>query len=115
MNIPLFEKVGIDIAVSPKTSAINEVRNDIDEADVDILATVEQGEAEVLEIAVKNEFDGKMIKDIRFPAPAIIGVIQRRNRVIIPKGDTQIKQRDILIIFTKTDSVDKIKELFKVI
>jgi trk system potassium uptake protein TrkA len=115
LNIPLFEKVGIDIAVSPKTSAINEVRNDIDEADVDILATVEQGEAEVMEVPVKQEFDGKMIKDIRFPAPAIIGVIQRRNRVIIPKGDTLIRHRDILIIFTKTDSVYKIKELFKVV
>ena len=115
LNIPLFEKVGIDIAVSPKTSAINEVRNDIDEADVDILATVEQGQAEVMEIPVKQEFDGKYIKDIRFPAPAIIGVIQRRNRIIIPKGDTQIKQKDILIIFTKTDSVDKIKGLFKVV
>lgn len=115
LNIPLFEKVGIDIAVSPKTSAINEVRNDIDEADVDILATVEQGEAEVMEVPVKQEFDGKIIKDIRFPAPAIIGVIQRRNRVIIPKGDTLIRHRDILIIFTKTDSVDKIKELFKVV
>ena len=52
LNIPLFEKVGIDIAVSPKTSAINEVKNDLDENDVDILATVEQGEAEVLEILV---------------------------------------------------------------
>ena len=115
LNIPLFEKVGIDIAVSPKTSAINEVKNDIDEADVDILATVEQGEAEVLEITVRNEFDGKMIKDIRFPAPAIIGVIQRRKRVIIPKGDTQLKQKDVLIIFTKADSIEQIKELFKVI
>ena len=47
LNIPLFERVGIDIAVSPKTSAINEVRNDLDETDVDILATVEQGQAEV--------------------------------------------------------------------
>ena len=61
LNIPLFEKVGIDIAVSSKTSSINEVRNDLDEADVDILATVEQGEAEVLESAVKNDFDGKLI------------------------------------------------------
>ena len=40
---------------------------------------------------------------------------KRRNRIIIPKGDTLIKQKDILIIFTKTDSVDKIKGLFKVV
>lgn len=115
LNIPLFEKVGIDIAVSSKTSAINEVRNDLDEADVDILATVEQGEAEVLEIPVKNDFDGKLIKDISFPAPAIIGVIQRRSHVIIPKGDTQIKMRDILIVFTKAQDAQKIKEHFKVV
>ena len=115
LNIPLFEKVGIDVAVSPKTTAINEVKNDIDEADVDILATVEQGEAEVLEILVKEEFHEKFVKDIRFPAPAIIGVIQRRNRVIIPKGDTQIRQHDILIVFTKAENAQEIKELFKVV
>ena len=115
LNIPLFEKVGIDIAVSSKTSSINEVRNDLDEADVDILATVEQGEAEVLEIAVKNDFDGKLIKDIRFPAPAIIGVVQRRSHVIIPKGDTQIRMKDILIVFTKAEDAQKIKEHFKVV
>ena len=115
VNIPLFERVGIDIAVSSKTSAINEVRNDLDEADVDILATVEQGEAEVLEIPVKNEFDGQFIKDIRFPAPAIIGVVQRRSHIIIPKGDTQIKMKDILIVFTKAEDAQKIKEHFKVV
>ena len=115
LNIPLFEKVGIDIAVSSKTSAINEVRNDLDEADVDILATVEQGEAEVLEMPVKADFDGKLIKDIRMPAPAIIGVIQRRSHVIIPKGDTMIRCNDILIVFTKAEDADKIKEYFKAV
>ncbi|MBP3820996.1 Trk system potassium transporter TrkA [bacterium] len=110
LNIPLFERVGIDIAVSPKTSALNEVRNDLDEADVDILATVEQGQAEVLEIPVKDEINEKLIKDLKFPAPAIIGVVQRRNHVIIPKGDTQIQTGDILIIFTMAESVPIIKE-----
>lgn len=114
LNVPLFEKVGIDIAVSPKTSAINEVRNDLDENDVDILATVEQGQAEVLEILVKDEFNSKKIMDLRFPAPAIIGVVQRRNQVIIPKGDTQLREHDILIIFTKADTAQQIKSYFKV-
>ena len=115
LNIPLFEKVGIDIAVSPKTSAINEVKNDLDENDVDILATVEQGEAEVLEILVKEDFDSKKIMDLRFPAPAIIGVIQRKNQVIIPKGDTTMKIHDILIIFTKAENAQRIKDYFKVV
>ncbi len=115
LNIPLFEKVGIDIAVSSKTSAINEVRNDIDETEVDILALVEQGEGEVLEILLNKDFDGMFIKDLRFPAPAIVGVVQRRSSVIIPKGDTKLISKDILIIFTKAENADKVKSYFKVI
>ena len=114
LNIPLFEKVGIDIAISPKNSAINEVRNDLAENDVDILATVEQGQGEVLEITVKPEFSGKKIMDLHFPAPSIIGVIQRKNKVIIPKGDTDLKYDDILIIFTKSEYAEIIKEFFTV-
>lgn len=114
LNIPLFEKVGIDIAISPKNSAINEVKNDLAENDVDILATVEQGQGEVLEINVVSEFHRKRIMDLRFPAHSIIGVIQRRNLVIIPKGDTEIYTNDTLIIFTKADNANAIKEFFKV-
>ena len=114
LNIPLFEKVGIDIAVSPKNSAINEVKNDLQENDVDILATVEQGQGEVLEINVVPEFDGKQVMELKFPARAVIGVILRKNKVIIPKGDTLITTNDILIIFTTAQSAPEIKEFFKV-
>ena len=114
INIPLFEKVGIDIAVSPKNSAINEVKNDLQENDVDILATVEQGQGEVLEITVIQDFNGQKIKDIKFPAGAIIGVIIRKNNIIIPYGETEIYTDDILIIFTTSDNAGTIKEFFKV-
>lgn len=113
LNIPLFEKVGIDVAISPKTSAINEVKNDLAENNVDILATVEQGQGEVLEIGVKPEFDGKKIMDLRFPSPAIVGIIQRRGKVIIPNGLTEIKYNDTLIIFTKSGDAEEIKDFFK--
>ena len=114
LNIPLFEKVGIDIAVSPKTSAINEVRNDLQENDVDILATVEQGQGEVLEINLDPDFDGKKIMELKFPANAIIGVVIRKNNIIIPKGDTVINTNDILIIFTTAENAPEIKVFFKV-
>jgi len=114
VNTPLFEKVGIDVAISAKTSAINEVKNDLAETDVDILATVEQGQGEVLEIIVLPEFDGKKIMDLKLPAPAIIAVIQRKNSIIIPKGNIEIKADDDLIIFTTSEDADKIKRFFKV-
>lgn len=114
LNIPLFEKVGIDIAISAKNSALNEVRNDLQENDVDILATVEQGQGEVLEIGVLPEFNSKKVMELRFPCRAIIGVIERKNSVIIPTGLTELRSGDVLIIFAKAEDAQTIKEFFKV-
>ena len=112
LNIPLFEKVGIDVAVSPKNSALAEVKNDLAENNVDILATVEQGLGEVLEIKVSPEFGDKRIMELKFPTPAIIGIIERGNKVIIPNGLTLLKNDDTMIIFTKAEDGDSIKEFF---
>jgi len=112
LNIPLFEKVGVDIAISAKNSALNEVKNALEENNVGILATVEQGQGEVLEIDLDIEFNNKKIMDLHFPKPAIVGVVERGNGVIIPKGDTELYTGDTLIIFTKADNADEIKEFF---
>lgn len=112
-NMSLFEKVGIDIAVSTKNAALNEVKNNISETNVDIVATVEQGQGEILELKTPESFEDIMLKDLRLPAKAIISIIQRRNKVIIPKGDTFIKRNDNLTIFTTSENSPIIKEFFK--
>ncbi len=112
LNIPLFEKVGVDIAISAKNSALNEVKNALEEDNVGILATVEQGQGEVLEIDLGIEFNNMKIMEMRFPNPAVVGVVQRGNGIIIPKGDTELHTGDTLIIFTKAESADVIKEFF---
>ena len=114
-NIPLFEKVGIDIALSDKSAALNEVKNNISGGKVDILATVEQGKGEIIEISLNKEnekFNNIRIMDLHLPVKAIISIIQRRNKIIIPKGDTVIKTGDILIIFTTSDNASCIKDFF---
>lgn len=113
MNIPLFEKVGIDVAISADSTAIKEVRNDLYETNVDILATVEQGLGEVLEIKIPNNFKTVKILELKLPVRAIIGTIQRRHKVIIPKGNTLIMPDDALIIFTTSQNVPEIKKYFE--
>ena len=117
-NIPLFEKVGIDIALSDKIAALNEVKNSVSGGKVDILATVEQGKGEIIEIGLKPDdktFDNIRVMDLHMPVKAIISIIQRRNKIIIPKGDTVIRSGDNLIIFTTGENALKVKEFFKVL
>ena len=111
-NINLFEKVGIDVAMSPKSAAINEIVNTMIETDIDILATVEQGQGEVIDIYVPIGFEEKRIMDLQLPEKAIIGIIQRGNKVLIPKGDTLVRAKDNLIVFTMAENSTKVKEYF---
>ena len=112
-NVALFEKVGIDIAVSSRTAALNEIKNNIDETNIDILATVEQGRGEVLVIELPEKYETKKIMDLKLPAKAIVGVIQRRKKIIIPNGATQVMSGDSLIIFTTSENASVIREFFE--
>ena len=113
-NASLFEKVGVDIAISSKNASLNEIKNSLCEINIGILATFEQGKGEVLRILLAEDFETTRIMDLKLPAKAIVGVIQRRNRIIIPNGTTQIMSDDNLIIFTTSENAPIIREYFKV-
>ena len=51
--------------------------------------------------------------NLKMPCKAIIAIIQRRNRVIIPRGTTQIMPFDNLIIFTTQENENVVLEYFK--
>ncbi len=112
-NVKLFEKVGIDVAISENGTAIDNIENQLIKTDIEILATVERGQGEVLEISVPAKFTTRMLMDLHLPCKAIIAIIQRRNRIIIPRGNTQIMPFDNLIVFTTEENSAKIKNYFK--
>jgi len=111
-NYDLFARVGIDVLVSPKASALTEVHNRIQSHDVHIIALIEGGKGQVLELTISSSFKTIMIKDFEFPVNAIIGVIVRGHRVLIPNGNTLLCPGDQLKIFTMQEDSKTIKNLF---
>ena len=111
-NIALFEQVGIDIAISSKTASLNEIKNNIKDTNIGILATVEQGQGEVLNIILPENFVTKKLMDLKLPK-AVLGVIQRRNRIIIPHGATELMSGDSIIVFTTSANAPIIKKFFE--
>ncbi|MCQ2958397.1 MAG: NAD-binding protein, partial [Candidatus Gastranaerophilales bacterium] len=111
--VNLFEKVGVDVAISPKTAVINELKNKILEKSSNILLTVEQNQADIIKALVPEKFYNKQLKEIKFPVKVVIGIIKRGNKIIIPKGDTLLRENDKMIIFTKSVDVPKLKEFIQ--
>lgn len=112
-NGKLFEKVGIDVAISENGAAIDDIENQLIKTDIQILATVERGQGEVLEITVPASFQTDTLMNLTLPCKAIIAIIQRRNRIIIPRGTTQIMPYDNLIVFTTKENSETVKNYFQ--
>ena len=65
-----------------------------------------------MRLTISETFKEIKIKDFKFPVNAIIGVIIRGHRVLIPNGDTVISPGDRLKIFTMKEDSETIKKLF---
>ena len=103
-NRHLFERVDIDIALTPRTAAVQEVLNWLKLDSVDHLASIE-GRAEVMEVTYPYQCMVGALSELGAPPKSLIGAILRKNKVIIPHGNTTIQHGDHLYIVTLPDNV----------
>jgi trk system potassium uptake protein TrkA len=103
-NRRLFERVGIDAPLTPRTAAVTEVLNWLNVDEVDHLATIED-RAEVMELTYPMQCNIGRVRDLGAPPNSLIGAILRNNKVIIPDGGTTIQHGDHLFIVTTPDNV----------
>ena len=57
---------------------------------------------------------GKLVKEIGFPRGTILAVIQRKGKVLIPRGNTELLENDTIVLgaesFSKDEHID-LKEI----
>ena len=109
----LFERVGVDVAISQRDACINEIKNRIIDTRAGVIATVERGQGEIIEFQLSSEFKQRPLYEIKTPDNCIVAIVKRGSKVIIPKGKTEIKPHDTLLVFTKTNDAQSVKEFFK--
>ncbi|WNY28693.1 Trk system potassium uptake protein TrkA [Methanimicrococcus stummii] len=113
--IPVFEMVGIDIALSTRNATINEVLRLTLGTSIETLRALPQAQSEILEYLVteQSKIVGKPVKELHFPSDAIISMIVRDGDPIIPTGDLEILPNDRVIVFSKPEAYSKLNKLFK--
>lgn len=113
--IPVFEMVGVDVALSTQRATINEVLRLTAGKAVTKLRTIGDQKAEVFEFITKKDSNivGRPLKDIYFPNESIIGMIVRENEPIVPNGNTVILPNDLVIVFAKPSAYKGVTRLFQ--
>ena len=90
-NLRLFERVGIDVAISARGAAVASILHQITGGATSLLAVVEHGEARVFELTVGPSFAPRLLKQIGSSEDAIVAAIFRGDRTIVPRGDDRIE------------------------
>ena len=112
----LFEAVGVDAAISPRTVAAEEITRFTRARYAETVSMIEHDRAEVLEVEVSDDSSiiGRTVSESVvevFPDQVVIGAITRNGEVIIPRGETRIERGDHLIIFVETVNADAVAQV----
>jgi trk system potassium uptake protein TrkA len=110
-NLRLFERVGIDVAISARGAAVASVVHQIEGGRATMLAVLEEGEARVLDIEVPAGYPPTALQNLHAPE-SIVGAILRGRDAIVPRGTDVVRPGDHLIVFTMATSADRVRETF---
>ena len=72
--------------------------------EVDHLASIED-RAEVMEVTYPYACETGRVRELGAPPKSLIGAILRKDKIIIPHGDTTIQHGDHLFVVTTPDNV----------
>ncbi len=111
----LVERLGIDAAVSPRISAANAILRFVRRGSIASVATVKGSGAEALETIIGSEapIAGKRVRDIEFPAGALLGVLVRDGRIIMPRGADRVQPGDHAIFFVLPEAVGAVGQMLE--
>ncbi|MFP4382367.1 MAG: Trk system potassium transporter TrkA [Candidatus Sumerlaeia bacterium] len=111
----LVQKMGIDMALSPRHVMANNVMTMISGGRIQSVSLMEEGKVEVIEFvaAVNTQVVDKPLAELDMPEGALISSIVRRNKVIVPGGHEVICPGDIVIVVGLCESMDEVERLFE--
>lgn len=112
--IKLAESIGIDTIINKKLITASNIFRFTLSTDVQAIKCLTGSEAEVLEFIVKPNSPATKakVKDMDFPAEAIIGGIVRGDKVFIAVGNTEIQAYDRVVVFAMPNTIAKIGKYF---
>lgn len=114
--LPISKSIGLDAAINPRATTVSSVLSYIRRGRIMGVHAVEDGAAEVIEAEVveTSSLARQKIRQLELPKNVRIGAVNRGGETILPRGNTEIKPGDRLIIFALTEAVDEVEKLFRV-
>ena len=111
----MVSMLGVDMALSPLDITVSNILRIIQGSKSIVTSQLIQGQAELLEIYVNEhmKLTGKPIHSLNLPQGVLIGAIHRGSDILIPDGDTIIKDGDRVIIMALLSEVPDLERIMR--
>jgi trk system potassium uptake protein TrkA len=112
--VGIVDALDIDAVINPRLLATDQILRLVRGGRISTLATFPECKAEVLELIPEPDspVTRKPIRHLRFPKNSIIGAIHRGKEVILPDGETLVKDGDQVVVFCQEDAVPQLQKFF---
>jgi trk system potassium uptake protein TrkA len=110
------QSLGIDAQINPRAVTISRVLQHVRKGRIRSVYAVQQGSAEVIEAEAleTSPLVGKPFRELDLPDGIRIGAIYRGGKVLRPDGDTKIKAKDRVVLFSTAEAVRNVEQMFRV-
>ncbi|MEM8571608.1 MAG: Trk system potassium transporter TrkA [Pseudomonadota bacterium] len=114
--IGLISPMGIDAYVNPRATTVSSILRYVRHGRVRAVYSIGDAEAEVIEMQVlgTSAISGRTVRNSDLPEGCRIGLMQKGDKAVVPRGDTRIEEGDVLTIFCMRDQINEVERLFQV-
>jgi len=111
----LQSRLNIDALINPRATTISSILRYLRKGRIRDAHPLYNGSVEVLEAEIvdASPLIGKQIKDADIPDELRFGAILRKDSIIRPEGDTVLEVNDRIVIFSLSESIHAVEQLFR--
>jgi len=111
----VLKKLGIDLVIHPEAAAAGYIEELITKPEVLDLAFISRGQAEIMEVMIKenSRIAGKKIKEIEQPPGSSIVALYEGKNLVIPNESDVIKVGQKILILAKRDIAGKVRKMIQ--
>lgn len=112
-NVSIFEKLGVDVAVSSTSIIANLIENEVTVGDIKTLLTFQKGDMSIVETQIprKSPVADLAVKQIPLPRDCVLVSIIREGSVIIPRGNTVLRAMDSVVALTTIETRQELRRV----
>lgn len=105
------ESWGVDVSVSTPHLLTALVEEAVSVGSLVRLLSFEGGRATLIEVTLAGQSPavGREIVELDFPRDSTVVAVLRKDRVVVPRGDTRLQEGDEVLVLVTAESIDEVR------